>query len=79
MPGEVPGDENASLILVMGITGAGKSYFVNKVAGKEIVAVGGSLDSCKSTHAPEPLRWSALHLRTSAPLRTAPFLASLTC
>lgn len=43
----LPDDQNASLILVMGVTGAGKSYFINKLAGEEIVKVGSSLSSCE--------------------------------
>jgi hypothetical protein len=48
MPQELlPDDENASIILVMGITGAGKSYFINKAAGQELAGVGDSLKSCE--------------------------------
>lgn len=36
-----------SMIVVMGVTGAGKSYFINQLAGKEIVKEGSTLDSCK--------------------------------
>lgn len=34
------------MIVVMGVTGAGKSYFINQLAGKEVVKEGFSLDSC---------------------------------
>ncbi|KAI5802946.1 P-loop containing nucleoside triphosphate hydrolase protein [Geopyxis carbonaria] len=34
------------MILVMGVTGAGKSYFVNKVSSREEVVVGHNLRSC---------------------------------
>ncbi|KAF2034235.1 P-loop containing nucleoside triphosphate hydrolase protein, partial [Setomelanomma holmii] len=34
------------MIVVMGVTGAGKSYFINQLAGKEVVQEGSSLDSC---------------------------------
>jgi predicted GTPase len=37
-----------SMILVMGVTGAGKSYFINQLAGREAVKEGDSLDPCKS-------------------------------
>jgi predicted GTPase len=47
MPTQLPPDQNASMILVMGVTGSGKSFLINKLAGKEVVAVGGSLNSCK--------------------------------
>lgn len=38
-----------SMILVMGVTGSGKSYFINKLAGGDIVETGGDLKSCKPT------------------------------
>lgn len=37
----------ASMIVVMGVTGAGKSYFVNQLAGKSVVEEGADLDSCE--------------------------------
>jgi len=40
-------DEVLSMIVVMGVTGAGKSFFINKIAGEEAVKTGSSLDSCK--------------------------------
>ena len=43
-----------SMILVMGVTGSGKSYFINKLAGGDIVEIGGDLKSCK-----RPLRSSS--------------------
>ena len=36
-----------SMILVMGVTGSGKSYFINKLAGDDVVETGGDLKSCK--------------------------------
>jgi len=36
-----------SMIVVMGVTGAGKSYFVNQLAGKSLVKEGADLDSCE--------------------------------
>ena len=45
MPVIHPG-ENASLILMMGVTGAGKSYFINQLAGKVVVKEGHDLASC---------------------------------
>ncbi|KAG7006421.1 hypothetical protein G7Y79_00014g035960 [Physcia stellaris] len=38
--------EVLSMILVMGVTGAGKSYFINKLAGTDIVKTGSTLDPC---------------------------------
>ena len=35
-----------NMILVMGVTGAGKSYFINKLAGGEVVRTGADLRSC---------------------------------
>ncbi|CAN9132327.1 unnamed protein product [Alternaria alternata] len=35
-----------SMILVMGVTGAGKSYFINQLARSKVVEEGDSLDSC---------------------------------
>lgn len=35
-----------SMVLVMGITGAGKSYFINKLAGGEVAPTGADLRSC---------------------------------
>ncbi|KAF1995328.1 P-loop containing nucleoside triphosphate hydrolase protein [Amniculicola lignicola CBS 123094] len=34
------------MIVVMGVTGAGKSYFINQLAGREIAKEGSDLDSC---------------------------------
>jgi predicted GTPase len=36
-----------SMIVVMGVTGAGKSYFINQLAGKDVVQEGADLDSCQ--------------------------------
>lgn len=36
-----------SIIIVMGVIGAGKSFFINKIAGEEAVKTSSSLDSCK--------------------------------
>ncbi|KAF2200939.1 P-loop containing nucleoside triphosphate hydrolase protein [Delitschia confertaspora ATCC 74209] len=38
--------EKLSMIVVMGVTGAGKSYFINRLAGREVVQEGADLDSC---------------------------------
>ncbi|KAF2624866.1 P-loop containing nucleoside triphosphate hydrolase protein [Macroventuria anomochaeta] len=38
--------ESPSMIVVMGVTGAGKSYFVNQLAGKEVAQEGPDLDPC---------------------------------
>jgi len=37
---------NQNLVLVMGLTGAGKSYFINKLTGQNLVE-GPGLKSCK--------------------------------
>jgi predicted GTPase len=39
-----------SMVVIMGVTGAGKSYFINQLAGKEVVQEGSNLDSCKQLH-----------------------------
>jgi ABC-type uncharacterized transport system ATPase component len=39
--------ESPSMVVVMGVTGAGKSYFINKLAGKEVVKEGPDLESCR--------------------------------
>lgn len=38
---------NLSMILVMGITGTGKSYFINKLAGEQLAPEGPGLKSCR--------------------------------
>ncbi|KAI0437599.1 P-loop containing nucleoside triphosphate hydrolase protein [Xylaria telfairii] len=42
----LPPGQNLPMIMIMGVTGSGKSYFVNQMAGKEVVEEGASLDSC---------------------------------
>lgn len=39
--------EAPSMIVVMGVTGAGKSYFINQLAGNKVVKEGPDLESCK--------------------------------
>lgn len=39
-------DEKLYMVVVMGVTGAGKSYFINKLAGREVTKEGGSLHAC---------------------------------
>ncbi|KAH8690417.1 P-loop containing nucleoside triphosphate hydrolase protein [Phaeosphaeriaceae sp. PMI808] len=34
------------MIVLMGVTGAGKSYFINQLAGRQVVKEGAQLDSC---------------------------------
>lgn len=46
MPSANTPEDNASLILVMGVTGSGKSYFINKLAGRMVVDEGHDLKSC---------------------------------
>lgn len=41
-----PAEDVLSMILVMGITGAGKSYFINKLADGEVAQTGADLRSC---------------------------------
>lgn len=48
MSSELGLGESPSMILVMGVTGAGKSYFINKLVGREAVREGDKLDSCES-------------------------------
>ena len=38
------------MILVMGVTGSGKSFFINKLADGNVVKTGDDLHSCKSKH-----------------------------
>lgn len=49
-----------SMILVMGVTGSGKSYFINKLAGSDVVETGEKLKSCKSQMRPPPWNTSSL-------------------
>jgi len=37
---------DASMVLVLGETGAGKSYFVKKLTSNPLIEVGHNLDSC---------------------------------
>lgn len=43
--------QKLDMILVTGVTGAGKSYFINQLAGREVVEEGRDLKSCKPTKA----------------------------
>lgn len=40
-------DETLSMVVVMGVTGAGKSYLINKLAGKQVAKEGATLDPCR--------------------------------
>jgi ABC-type uncharacterized transport system ATPase component len=42
--------EDPVFIAVMGMTGSGKSSFINRVSGRKSVSVGHGLDSCKSRY-----------------------------
>ncbi|KAJ4352431.1 uncharacterized protein N0V89_007779 [Didymosphaeria variabile] len=42
-------DNVLSMILVMGVTGAGKSYFINQLAGQDAVQEGHTLNACTQT------------------------------
>jgi ABC-type ATPase involved in cell division len=50
LAGIFPMDTSTSMVLVLGETGAGKSYFVKKLTANTQVKVGHNLDSCKSTY-----------------------------
>ena len=39
-------DEKLCMVVIMGVTGAGKSYFINKLAGREVTKEGASLYAC---------------------------------
>lgn len=39
-------EDSMSMIVVMGVTGSGKSYLINRLAGRQVVAEGCTLDSC---------------------------------
>lgn len=45
--------EKIYMVVVVGVTGAGKSYFINSVAGKKVVDVGDDLAACKDLIASE--------------------------
>ena len=47
MPPIQPTQDVLSMILVMGVTGAGKSYFINKLADDDVAETGGNLKSCE--------------------------------
>lgn len=40
--------QQLSMVVMMGVTGAGKSYFINTLGGKNIVEEGSDLNSCKT-------------------------------
>ncbi|MCJ1471208.1 gTPase, IMAP member 8 [Pseudocyphellaria aurata] len=39
-------EDSLSMIVVMGVTGSGKSYFINQLAGNDVVKTGDDLHSC---------------------------------
>jgi len=39
-------NEKLCMVVVMGVTGAGKSYFINRLAGREVTEEGDSLHAC---------------------------------
>jgi ABC-type ATPase involved in cell division len=57
-----PMDTSTSMVLVLGETGAGKSYFVRKLTANAQVKVGHNLDSCKSTYSSGGVSTSPLTL-----------------
>ncbi|KAL8708385.1 MAG: hypothetical protein Q9225_007609 [Loekoesia sp. 1 TL-2023] len=48
-------EEELNMILVMGVTGSGKSYFVNKLADRKVVEIGDDLRSCTAVCAAVPV------------------------
>lgn len=48
--------DSLSMIVVMGVTGSGKSYFINKLADGNVVKTGDDLHSCKSRHHKEVMQ-----------------------
>ncbi|GAP91960.2 putative p-loop containing nucleoside triphosphate hydrolase protein [Rosellinia necatrix] len=48
-------DRGPPMILVMGVTGSGKSYFINRLAGRTVVPEGASLNSCTQQCTPIPV------------------------
>lgn len=49
MPLVQPAEDTLSMVLVMGVTGAGKSYFINKLADGEVARTGADLRSCTTS------------------------------
>lgn len=47
VPHSESGRKQLSMVVVMGTTGAGKSYLINQLAGYKAVEEGASLDSCR--------------------------------
>ena len=47
VPHPESGRKQLSRVVVMGTTGAGKSYLINQLAGYKAVEEGASLDSCR--------------------------------
>ena len=45
---DLPIPTEACMVLILGETGAGKSYFIRKLTSNPDVKVGHSLESCKS-------------------------------
>jgi hypothetical protein len=45
-PGEQKREEKLYMVVIMGVTGAGKSYFVNRLAGRQVAKEGNSLHAC---------------------------------
>ncbi|KAL9085634.1 MAG: hypothetical protein Q9165_007535 [Trypethelium subeluteriae] len=48
--------QQLSMIVMMGVTGAGKSYFINKLEGRNIVEEGADLNSCTQKCALVPVQ-----------------------
>ncbi|MCJ1353369.1 MAG: gTPase, IMAP member 8 [Icmadophila ericetorum] len=46
MPLQAQEDAELSMVLVMGVTGSGKSFLINKLVGKDVVRESANMDSC---------------------------------
>ena len=42
-----PIERNVPIVAVMGVTGAGKSYFVQKATNRQDIVIGHDLQSCR--------------------------------
>ena len=56
MPLQAQEDAELSMVLVMGVTGSGKSFLINKLVGKDVVRESANMDSCMSIDLPSICR-----------------------